>query len=219
MSSSFSLEYQKTRQEVNSQPALAPRVLIHDLSTEEGKKGFYGSLRELPAKLRLEPWTGTTDEQIFIEALKRGIILDQMPLQLTDLLLVRQPAGSLVGREKAVARYSKMYSLPQNGVFVEYEFEKGDGRFIHTLSPDDLYSVMFSRNKYAISPEVQQILRNNKYALAGASVGGMVAWLLLMSGAENLTIADGGPLKLHSFDRINFAGWNILVKIRPMFSK
>lgn len=202
----FNERYRQKVTEVNKRPETAYQVKAFDLGNDHDKYRFVGSLVSLPERHQLAPWKSDNYEDIILEALDRGLLLDQLPLQLEDRAKTIKTTPELAQFAELPQRYARRFGNIDNGLVVEYPFVIGDhGYYLHTLPEKELYELIFSRNQLAINPEVQQQLRDNNYGFAGASVGGMVGWLMLMTGATQQRIVDGGALKPHSLNRIVYA--------------
>lgn len=71
------------------------------------------------------------------------------------------------------------------------------------VSEGKFWEQAFSRNEFLIPKLVQERLKQTRIAVAGLSVGGNAARLLVETGAGKLTVADGGKLALSSLNRVH----------------
>jgi hypothetical protein len=198
---SFLARYGQERNKV-SDPEI-PSVNLYRLGNDEDREGFIRALTDFPKRAGLFNWASFEPSEILLEAVQKGILVDRYPFQLRDYAETLRV--SFKGNEKALLRFIRLNDNLRGGTVVEYLWKSYDGRFVRVLDEDAFHKVVYSRNKFVIPDQVQESLRKTTFAVAGLSVGGNSAYLLMLSGVEHWIIADGGLLDLHDFNRVTGA--------------
>lgn len=85
---------------------------------------------------------------------------------------------------------------------------------------------LYSRNRFYITPQEQELIRNTRLLLGGAGIGSNIAECALRFGFERITIIDGDQVELSNLNRQNYIRSDIgkykaealaerLIKINP----
>lgn len=63
---------------------------------------------------------------------------------------------------------------------------------------------LYSRNRFYITPQEQELIRNTRLLLGGAGIGSNIAECALRFGFERITIIDGDLVELSNLNRQNY---------------
>jgi hypothetical protein len=199
----FNAQYKSKRKEITNSLEKEGDVRLFRLGEEEERRGFVQRLRDLPLHEEITPWEVESDGEILIEALDRGIVVDQYDFQLEDLAKTKRPPDyfSTEVRDPRLERYVESHDTWESGTIAEFPW-KINGRMVRILDKEPFQELIYSRNRFVIPDVVHEKLSETKYAVAGLSVGGDTAYLMMLSGGENWVVADGGLLDVHDFNRV-----------------
>ncbi|MBI2074524.1 MAG: ThiF family adenylyltransferase [Candidatus Levybacteria bacterium] len=163
-----------------------PHVNLFPIAEAEARKVFMEALISLPKAESLAEWSSSDPEAIYNEAKVRGIVVDNLDVQLRDAVKT-----GVLSQEEAKTHY---------GTFVEYPW-KVKGRFVRVLNHEQFYQLAFSRNRHVISEQGQERLKNARIGIIGLGVGSACGYLLVLSGAEHIKICEGGLQQVHRHNR------------------
>jgi len=155
--------------------------------------------------------TKVSDQEAFDKLLHRSSLHlnDNLLGQLKELMKIQHPAQKLQDHELEALALAHIAPLPleQYGVWVFYPWSN---RLVHVLDEEEFIEVRTSRNKYKITPEEQDLLRQKKIGVIGLSVGQSVSLTLAMEriGGE-LRLADFDSLELTNLNRIRTGVHNL----------
>jgi len=203
LTETFERRYPEIRNNLEGKNLPVPEINLFPLDKEKERTRFFQKLSNLPKQEHLKPWASQNPEDIIVEAMERGLFVDTFREQLQDYAKTRRLNGyfNSFDHSKILKKYLDQYDNWQYGTIAEYPWVL-KGRFVRLLPHEDFYKVAFSRNRFVISDETQQKLRKTKIAIAGLGVGTACGYLLILSGAENLTVWDGGDQDLHDTNRL-----------------
>lgn len=139
-------------------------------------------------------------------------IHDTIRSQVSDLVKLRNPGRQLSAQELAneVAGFFGDQAPSEYGNWVYYPWRNS---LVHLLPEEEFIQVRTVRNKYAITAEEQNTLRDKKIGIIGLSVGQSVALTLALErGCGELRLADFDRLELSNLNRIRTGVYNIGVK-------
>lgn len=195
-----SLNY-RTLREKNLAPNILPEVNRFQLSKDGDYDLFFCSLKKfLGGDLSKED----NRELLLSSALSSGILIDRFYFQLDDYAKTKRSKEYFRKPEKGelLKRYINTYDTDSfdSGTIVEY-FWKEKGRFVRLLDEENFFDLAFSRNYPILSKEAQKQIRETTYAIGGLSVGGNIGLMLVMMGAQNFRVADGGNFDVHDVNR------------------
>ncbi|MBK8480359.1 MAG: Rv1355c family protein [Proteobacteria bacterium] len=150
----------------------------------------------------LDPSAGEDREQL-AALLSRvpGIqIADVLQQQLTELMEVRHPKEKLTGGQAQQLITAHLGGSTQEtyGRWVYFPWTE---QLVRTLPEPEFREVRLSRNRYKITPEEQDALRQHRIGIVGLSVGYAIATTLAMEGV-------GGEFRLADFDVMSLSNTN-----------
>lgn len=160
----------------------------------------HSNLSYLPKFFRLNNPQDKQAIESLIESGQVHYIHDEITGQLQELIKSKNPSIKIKENDypdlisKHLAGKEKM----MYGVWVYYEWSK---RLIHLLDEEEFIEVRTNRNRYKITREEQEALKNKKIGIVGLSVGQSIA----------LTIATErvcGELRLADFDTAELSNLN-----------
>ena len=171
-----------------------PAVKVYNLSQNKGLNSFKKALTNLSGK------KSHNLQSILREVLDSRVFVDEFELYLKDLYKINRPDGITEDE------YILQNNTWSNSNIVEYPW-KTKGKFVRVPKEDDFFKTIFSRQEFIfasslrLSQEKREKLRNGKIKIAGLGVGGVIGYLLVLSGAQNIDVVDGGVLPPHKFNR------------------
>lgn len=182
-------EYTERVSELANKSPVIPKVNIFNLSNEGGWEGFSGAL------LKHSQSKPTERLVLLNEALDSGIYIDRFREYLTDLYKLDRPPGI------TLEDYIERNDTWENSVVVERSWKERKERFVRIPREEEFERIARSRNTLIISPETQTKLREQTFVIGGMGVGSAVGYLLVLNGARNFKVADGGNLEAHNLNR------------------
>lgn len=197
----FSQVYKDQRETLLKEKVEIPQVTLYELGKDTDQTQFIEALKYLPQKEALSPWHDSKPQAIVMEALQRGLFVDRFGEQLDDYAKLRRRKDYFADRTAVLQRYLEENDRLNVGTVAEFPW-KLKGRFVHLLDRETFYRVAFSRNRFAYPEETQRLLRQTVFAIDGLGVGTTCAYLLVLSGAENFLVCDGGSQDLHDHNRL-----------------
>lgn len=129
-------------------------------------------------------------------------IIDNIDRQLEDWVRILNPAETDTEKRRGVvnqilANEEKLATMT-NWVYFPWSYS-----VIRILNEDNYFTVITNRNKYKITAEEQESLRNKTIGIVGLSVGGEIA---VTVGQEHLC----GTVKIADFDELDLSNLNRL---------
>lgn len=127
---------------------------------------------------------------------------DNLQSQLEELVKCLYPHKKLKGEALAEAAQAHLGTTPSDeyGCWVYYPWRN---EVIHLLDEKEFTYTRTSRNKYKITPDEQDILREKTIAVAGLSVGRSIAVTMAMEGIfREIRLADFDIIELSNLNRI-----------------
>jgi hypothetical protein len=175
-----------------------PQVSLYDLSDTRGRRALHHAVKQYPGNRGILP--SFSGERALKRAQERDIFVNNFQRHLVDRAKLHYPPGYFAGREEELNDYVRRNDKAENSVVAEFSW-KSEGRFVRLPREEDFYQIVTSRETLIIPEDVQDKLRKTKIAIAGMGVGASIGHLLVQSGAQHLTVADGGAVDLHDFNR------------------
>lgn len=188
-----------------------PCVRIHNPTTPEDWGNFLGSLTKFVSTISKDG-TPLGTPGLLDQAQKDGIFINQLNAYWEDLYRVDRPEG--VTKEEYIAQNATW----ENSNIVEYSW-KTEGRFAIIPKEEDFIRCNQSRQELIFSQDLQiskekrEALRHARIKIGGLGVGGVAGYLLVLSGAQNIDVADPGVLPPHKFNR--FVGGDVSLVGQP----
>jgi len=139
-------------------------------------------------------------------------IHDTIRSQVSDLIKLRSPGRQWSTQELAngINDFFGDQAPSEYGTWVYYPWRNS---LVHILPEEEFIQVRTARNKYVITAEEQNTLRNKKIGIIGLSVGQSVALTLALErGCGELRLADFDELELSNLNRIRSGVHNIGIK-------
>lgn len=130
------------------------------------------------------------------------ILHDQIQSQVKELLKVRNPSEAHLPEnlKQKFQDWSEENDISSYGVYVFYPWSK---RLIHILDEQEFIELRTSRNRYKISWEEQEVLRQKTIGVIGLSVGHSITLTAITERiAGTFRIADFDHLELSNLNRI-----------------
>lgn len=137
-----------------------------------------------------------------IKSDKNPAITNTLRTQLGELLAIIQPNRSHPeeAREAYIAEKLAGRREEEYGLWVYFPWRN---HLIHLPEEEEFIAIRTSRNKYKITPDEQEILRQKTIAIAGLSVGNNIACTIALERlAGKLKLADFDDLELSNMNRI-----------------
>lgn len=153
------------------------------------------------------------------EHLKPLDIFDTIVMQLNELVKLRNPDKDLNPDEieAEIKKITQDEPLEKYGNWIFYPWSK---RLLHVLPEKEFVEVRTIRNKYKITEEEQEILKQKKIGVVGLSVGQSVSITMAMERiGGQYRIADYDHLELANLNRLRSGIHNIGLQKTEMVSR
>lgn len=166
----------------------------------------------LPVMYRL---TNDLDRQRFSDLLSKNaniLVINDIQSQLKELIKSLFPSRKIKEDEYPllIENHLNGTSIDEYGVWVYYPWSH---KLIHILDEEEFVEVRTNRNRYKITREEQNILRQKKVGIIGLSVGQSIALTLAMERTcGELRLADFDTAELSNLNRIRTGVQNLGLK-------
>lgn len=209
----YSEEYRAARAEVNRPTLETIKPIIYPSGTLESWAAFNESLRTFPEKRSLIPWKSDDPEQIRIEAMERGILIDKFPDILKDVAKrkwnPRYTPDFFEENPHLLQRYVTVFDRPQFQTRFEFPWTT-DGAFVigsnEQTTRETIYSSLVQDDPRLFTSQDFEGAGQLKIGIIGMGVGASVADALIEFGVRHIDAIDGGNVILHDFARFPNAG-------------
>lgn len=143
---------------------------------------------------------------------KISIIKNEIYNQLQELIKCINPSIKIKDTEypHLIDKHIKGKNLDEYGVWVYYPWNQ---QLVHILDEEEFVEVRTNRNKYKITNEEQNILKNKKIGIIGLSVGQSIALTMAMERTfGEIRLADFDTAELSNLNRIRTGVHNLGLK-------
>lgn len=206
-------EYKAAREAVNAPSLETAKPIIYESGKPERWHAFNESLRTFPERKHVAPWKSKDPEQIRIEAMQRGYLIDKSPDILRDVAKrkwnPRYNPDFFEENPDLIPRYVNVFDRPQFQTGYEFPW-RTDGAFViganRKATRETIYSGTVDEDRRLITPDDFEEFGKLHVGIKGGGVGSSDGDALLELGVENIKMIDGGKTEMHDFRSLPNAG-------------
>jgi hypothetical protein len=166
----------------------------------------------LPKFFRLTDEKSIKELNHFVEKVPKITVIDDITSQLQELIKCLNPSRKIKTEEypELIASYLNGRDIDTYGVWVYYPWSN---KLIHLLDEEEFVEVRTNRNRYKLTKEEQEALKQKKIGVIGLSVGQSIALTLAIERTcGELRLADFDTAELSNLNRIRTGVHNLGLK-------